>query len=190
MATSHFAESIGEEWATVEEIQSKLNTPSNNHESYRRVPEIKWYTDLFPFVKALDLHADDFSWLCTGGLEYDFVAQPQDAGSWLSATELRKYIEARPVFAWGVLSAISFDDLPAAKAANCYPYADGNRGFWTGCPKPQHPLAAFEVVCWDSSATLLIGGSSKVADAFLAAYPSALDLDALNAERDRTCRST
>ena len=157
-----------------------------------RARDIKWYTDLYPFVNALGAHADNFCWLCTGGVEYDFlplIEQP-DGLCWLSSAELRKIVESRSLISWGVLSAIPLAGLPLAKTTDCYPYADGNPGFWTGCPKPQHPYANFEVVCWDSSATLLIGGSPTVVNAFLAAYPPAVDLDKLNAEHDRTKRST
>jgi hypothetical protein len=176
-------------WGRYPGLSSRLGQQAMNL-IVERAPAIKWYTDLYPFVKALGIHADDFCWLCTGGLEYDFALESPDAGYWLLATELRESVESHPIIAWGVLSAIPSEVLSAAKTINCYPYADGNRGFWTGSPKPQHPLAAFEVVCWDSSATLLIGGSPRVADAFQAAYPSAIDLDALIAKHDRASRTT
>jgi len=60
------------------------------------------------------------------------------------------------------------------------PYADGNLDLWVGSPRPQLSIAAFEIVCWDSTYTLLIGVNSETAESFRAAFPNVLDLDAYN----------
>lgn len=155
-----------------------------------RAPDIKWYSDLYPFVTALGAYADNFCWLCTGGEVFPSVREFPDGSYWLSAADLREIIEPRYAFGWCVLSAIPLADVSAAMTVDCYPYADCNPGFWIGSPKPQHPMADFEVVCWDSSATLLIGASQTVAAAFLVAYPSAVDLDKLIEQHDRARQST
>src|SRR5690606_32781355 len=100
--------------------------------------------------------------------------------------QIQDLVEQRPLFFWAVISAIpsscSDDDINAP----CSPYADGNPTFWIGSPSPQHPQAEFEIVCWDSGATLLIGADDVVAAAFRSAYPGSIDLDRVNQRRGRS----
>ena len=148
-------------------------------------PSIKWYTDLFPFFSLIESTVRRYDWLWTD-VEVD-AALPvpsNDKGIyWLSGDALLEFVEQHPQFIWSVLSAIPPDSKNAATAVDCIPFADGNRSFWTGSPRPQHPNAMFEVVCWDSSSTLLIGADEPLADAFCRAYPGAVDLDAENSRR-------
>lgn len=102
---------------------------------------------------------------------------------WISGPELFRFVEEGPLFGWSVLSAIPAEREPHAKALDVSPYADGNPNLWTGKPEPQHPDADFEIVCWDSSCTLVIGANDVVAAAFRSAYPDALDLDLANSVR-------
>lgn len=77
-------------------------------------------------------------------------------------------------FIWGVFSAFPRGtrfDVPAP------PAADGNSNLWYPPEvQPQLEGASFEIVCWDSSATVLVGGSPKQAERFLVAYPEAKPL--------------
>jgi hypothetical protein len=150
-------------------------------------PEIAWYTNLFPFLDRLGPRVDDYVWLLTS-VELDvgmlpFRETPSNS-YWVDGKSLVRFVEgARPQFIWAVLSAIPTKDEPLARLQDCCPFADGNRGFWTGTPHPQHPYAKFEVVCWDSTLTLLIGANEDIAECFRRAYPGAIDLDAENAKR-------
>ncbi len=155
-----------------------------------RVPRIRWYTDLHPFLAALGDHVNEFVW------RFDDVdtnvAMPTEekpGGVWcLTGDQFRSLVFDHPQFVWAVISAIPRQHAGDAFRSKTVPYADGNRGFWTGSPKPQHPDAEFEVVCWDSSATLLIGAEEKIGTAFRNAYPETIDLDRKNADRDRIKR--
>ncbi|WP_236696674.1 hypothetical protein [Rhodopirellula islandica] len=89
----------------------------------------------------------------------------------------------RPQFVWSVLSALPASADFDPTILDSVPYADGNADLWHGSPRPQFSDASFEIVCWDSSATLLIGASDDVANAFLAAYPDARNLDTDNQSR-------
>ncbi len=70
-----------------------------------------------------------------------------------------------------MLSALRHDDFDVAKLIHCLTYADGKPRFWEGSPTRQRPHAGFEVVCWDSRVTMLIGGSDPIEQAFCRAYP-------------------
>lgn len=150
-------------------------------------PAIQWYTCLFPFLSRLGPIVDRYLWLLTNieinsGL-LPFHEDPPEA-YWVTGLDLLRFVEeVRPQFIWGVLSAITHNNEQMAKRQECYPFADGNRAFWVGTPRPQHPFAEFEVVCWDSSLTLLIGANDEVAECFRNAYPGTVDLDVENAKR-------
>lgn len=51
------------------------------------------------------------------------------------------------------------------------PYIDGNPDYWNDSnPVPQLSQALFEIGCWDSSATILIGVTSELAENFMSVY--------------------
>ena len=110
-----------------------------------------------------------------------------DYGHYLiDGDHLFDFAAGRPQFNWSVLSALPSDyeiEL-AAIPRDSVLYANGNPDFWHGSPRPQFADALFEIVCWDSCATLLIGTENpNVLNAFRAAYPGTLNLDAENRSR-------
>ena len=95
---------------------------------------------------------------------------------WIDGDNLYEFVSGRPQFIWSVLSAIPAKYHAAATKVDCTPFADGNRCLWSRHTKPQHQMAAFEIVCWDASATLLIGADEALAAVFRRAYPDAAEL--------------
>ena len=154
---------------------------------FENVPRVEWYSDLEPFVAAFANRVHDYAWRFDA-VDCD-VALPgneREEGYWiLKGDEFESLVADHPQFAWAVVSAMPTQSL-GMDVPQCTPFADGNPTFWTGCPTPQHPFALFELVCWDASATLLIGADDHVAAAFKAAYPESIDLDRENENRDRT----
>ncbi len=71
----------------------------------------------------------------------------------IGGKELRKIVASEKIqFIWAVISAFEGD----VTIPENLPYADGNSNLWTECPQLQIKGAIFEIVCWDSSATLFI----------------------------------
>lgn len=58
-----------------------------------------------------------------------------------------------------------------------YPRADGNDALWAPNVSIQHPLAEVEIVCWDSTATLLLSRDDDLTRRFRRFFPEAVDLD-------------
>ena len=162
---------------------------------YEKVPRIRWYSDLTPFVEAFACRVHDYTWRFDAVVG---VAPPQGKECddyWvLTGSEFGALVADHPQFIWAVISAIPNHFSDTQIHAQCVPYgvpyADGNPTFWTGTPRPQHPFAEFEIVCWDASATLIIGADEAIATAFRTAYPESIDLNRENADRDRTKRCT
>jgi len=98
----------------------------------------------------------------------------------ISGRNLRAIVEEKKVqFIWAVLSA--FDHEPTIPTE--LPYADGNSGLWADSPRPQMRDAKFEIVCWDSGATLFIGLEPAVGEKLKQRYPDIRDLDAYNRKK-------
>ena len=148
-------------------------------------PTIAWYSDLNPFFTLIESTIRERRWLWTDvDITSDLPVPSNDHDRYLiDGDTLFDFALNRPQFVWSVLSALRPDADFDPTALDSAPYADGNPNFWTGSPRPQFPDALFEIVCWDSSATLLIGAPDNVADAFRAAYPGTLDLDMENRSR-------
>lgn len=146
-------------------------------------PNVPYYTDMTAVMKALGNRFGEYDWLISaidGGF-WDEDAPQFDDPTLIDGPDLESLLNKfSGQFTWAVFSA-----FPRGVRIDTavYPYADGNPAFWRGTPAPQHPNAQFEIVCWDSSATLLIGIPDEMANLFRLAFPDAQDLDALNAAR-------
>lgn len=143
-------------------------------EKSKRVP---YYTDLRTIIRALGVSAANYDWYVS---DLNFMGFSQDtfsqADRWVTGEELESFIEENEVqFCWGVFSAIG----KGVRFEVCNPpYADGNAEFWTKQNvRPQLKTALFEIVCWDSGATLLIGLPPALANSFLSIYPEARNLN-------------
>lgn len=143
---------------------------------------IRWYSDLQPFFSLMEPVVRSHRWLWSDVDVYAPLPIPDNDCGWylIDGDTLFNFVQPGPQFVWSVLSALSHDAVVELPNLETVPYADGNSNFWHGSPKPQFPDAEFEVVCWDASATLLIGADEAVANAFRMAYPDARDLDELN----------
>jgi len=72
-------------------------------------------------------------------------------------------------FIWAVFSALPKGFRPIVKDS---PHADGNSSYWRReLIQPQLAEAEFEIVCWDSSATILIGVPDEAIINFSRLYP-------------------
>ena len=136
-------------------------------------PQVPYFTDVATCLAALGVHAQDFDWFVSdleanGSLPEAPLAS---RGAWWSGDALAQVLTPGLQVHWGVFSAFPVGQRPVITEP---PWADGNPDFWTVPDMPvQAPGACFELVCWDSSATLLIGLSAEQAARFMRAYPAA-----------------
>jgi hypothetical protein len=150
-------------------------------------------TDLRVVFEALGGRQREFNWLLTDlelncyppGLTY----RPDVRASgtrWLSGTELSEIVEEHEIqFIWGVLSRFRLGVAIDVTTLGTYPYADGNRALWEPNVSIQHPLAEVEIVCWDSTATLLLCRDDDLTQRFRRFFPEAVDLNEHNREATR-----
>lgn len=140
-------------------------------ESSERVP---FYTDMRSTLTAMGVEASAYDWFVSD-VETNVAVPTLDLGDiWVTGDELSRMLARDIQFIWGVFSAVPRGirfDVPVP------PAADGNSSFWQPPEvQPQLEGACFEIVCWDSSATVLVGVSPKQAERFLTTYPEAKPL--------------
>lgn len=146
----------------------------------------RWYTQMCKVFDAIKDRQINYNWLIT-----DMDGVPEKINErcngkdycWLTGEELTNIVRADDSqWVWAVLSG--FDKGIALPEILRYPkpYADGYTGFWKNPPSIQHPLAAIEMVPWDSSLTLLFSKQKHIVDDFLAFFPLSENLLEYNAK--------
>jgi hypothetical protein len=137
-------------------------------ESSGRVP---FYTDMRATLKAIDVDASSYDWFVSDVETNVTVPVLWEGDTWVTGDELSRLLVDDIQFIWAVFSAIPRGtrfDVPSP------PSADGNSRLWQPPEmQPQLQGACFEIVCWDSSATILVGISPQQAERFSMVYPEA-----------------
>ena len=133
---------------------------------------VPYFTDMKATLQAAEIDPLNFEWYLSD-LETNFTidALPIRAG-WMTGEEMQRALSKENLqFVWAVFSA-----FPRGMRfeVNDEPCADGNPRYWSDANlKPQLPGANFEVVSWDSSATLLVCVPEQSGLAFMRKYPQA-----------------
>ncbi|MCL9780966.1 hypothetical protein M9194_05910 [Vibrio sp. S4M6] len=122
-------------------------------------PEVKWYTSLLDVESWLGIDLREYDWHFSD-IEgaWDELNDP----SWVLGENLHKKLkECDYQFSWAVVSAFPKGTKPFTTEK---PFADGNADLWNGHAKKQLKSSLFEIVCFDSSATLFIGLSHTLGE--------------------------
>jgi len=113
---------------------------------------IRFYTSMKDVEQWLQINLENYDWHISdidGG--WEGINDP----CWVKGKMLEeKLSEYDYQFIWAVFSAFPKDTKPFLSDS---PHADGNEELWKRESEKQLKTALFEIVCWDSSATLFIG---------------------------------
>ena len=140
-----------------------------------RSDRVSFYTDMQEVLRASGLLASEFDWYISDVETNRHIEGFPNDDRWVSGIELENFLSANSVqFMWAVFSAFPMGYRCEVVEA---PYADGNPRYWQGVEvSPQLHDALFEIVCWDSSATILIGLPNTAEHHFLTTYPETQSL--------------
>ena len=133
---------------------------------------VSYFTNISQMLVALGVRAVDYDWHVSD-VETNFhVTELCSDGQWVKGGELAAILARDGLqFIWAVFSAVPHGSRPKLLVK---PYADGNSSYWSADRvSTQVPGALFEIVCWDSSATILIGLSKQQETSFRESYPEA-----------------
>ncbi|CAM3914405.1 hypothetical protein VA7868_02290 [Vibrio aerogenes CECT 7868] len=148
--------------------------------NYIQTKKVRWFTSLVDVLGWLEIKAEDYDWHFSdvdGG--WETLSDP----SWVTGEELaRNLADFDYQFIWSVISVFPKGTKPFTSEE---PYANGNPEFWSGKPEKQLSDSLFEIVCWDSSATLFIGLPPELEKKLLKNAPGIKDLNKQNEQRRR-----
>mgnify|MGYP001554841035 CR=1 FL=1 len=123
---------------------------------------VKFYTSLKNVESWLGISLSDYDWHIS---DIEGAWPELEDPSWITGENLAaKLNEYDYQFVWAAISAFPKGTKPFISDV---PYADGNPDFRQGTPQKQLSNSLFEIVCWDSSATLFIGLNEKLSSNLL-----------------------
>jgi len=134
-----------------------------------RTDQVRYFTNMKDVLAAAGIDARDYEWFISD-VETNFTPESFTAvDQWISGERLARLLEHDEIqFIWAVFSAFPKGLRPTISAA---PIADGNPDYWNGKnPGTQLADALFEIACWDSSATILVGLPEAAQRSFIARY--------------------
>lgn len=135
-----------------------------------RTDRVHFFTDMRVVLDAAGLRASDFDWYLSDVETNYYGSDFSSDDRWISGVELDVFLKLHTVqFVWAVFSAFPVGYRREIAEA---PYVDDNPRYWQGIEVlPQLYDALFEIACWDSSATILIGLPSEAEKRFIGVYP-------------------
>lgn len=140
-----------------------------------RTDQVRYFTNMRSVFSALGISAADYDWFISD-LETNYYGSEFNSDDqWMEGHALQNFIDQNEVqFIWAVFSAVP-------KGFRCevqsIPYVDGNPAFWNGKEiTPQLEGALFEISCWDSSATILVGLPRELEERFKKTYSDTCSL--------------
>lgn len=140
--------------------------------------KVDFYTSINDVARWLEIDLKDYDWHIS---DIEGAWPELDDPSWVCGEELAlKLKEFDYQFVWSVISAFPKGTEPFTTDT---PIADGNPEFWKGEPEKQLQDSLFEIVCWDSSATLFIGLPDVLGKRLVANAPGIKDLNKENRRR-------
>lgn len=136
-----------------------------------KTDQVKYFTNMVEVFFALKIRCADYEWYVS---DIETNGHPIDQG-WYSGSEIESLIQSNDIqFIWAVFSAFPLGTRFEVKEE---PYIYDNPDYWNGSdPGPQLNDALFEIGCWDSSATILVGITLEQANNFKSAYSDTVEL--------------
>jgi hypothetical protein len=137
--------------------------------------QVPYFTEMGSVFRALKISASDYDWhLSDIETSYNFRSLSPE-NHWVTGEDLHRLVTEQEIqFIWAVFSAVPKGARPTVSNPPC---ADGNSSYWKDAEcKPQLGGALFEIACWDSSATILVGITAEMAANFTHAYSDAKPL--------------
>ncbi len=134
--------------------------------------QVKFFTNMKDVFLALGDICLDYDWYVSD-IETNGYLESED--TWFTGEELFSLITKNDIqFIWAMFSAF---EKGQRIEINESPYIYDNPDYWNGSDiKPQLNHAKFEIACWDSSATILVGLDQSMASKFIKAYSDTVDL--------------
>ena len=147
----------------------------------RNLEDMKYHTKLKLIFDSLEGKAKDFNWLITSHEVYTDNEVLNKDFIFISGEELSKIVKEDDIqFIWGIISGFPKETDVNLEDLKIVPNFDGEWRYSKENLLPQHPLATIEIVCVDSSYTIIISKDRDLSNRILRRYPKAEDLNEFN----------
>lgn len=147
-----------------------------------KTQQVAGFTDLNDVFRGIGNIQNAYNWLITD-LECNHYPDNclLDNTVWLSGEDLTALVRTHDIqFIWAVLSGFPKHLDRSELDMSIVPYANSNPAIWYANAKPQHPQADIEIICWDSTSTLVISENTRIIEHYKQTYSDARDLDQRN----------
>lgn len=142
---------------------------------------VDYHTNLSQILKPINNNIQNFNWLLSN-LEYTVLNLYQKelpidfekSHFLLSSSEFDIILKTDIQIIWGVIIAIS-DKVKLNIEENHIPYSDGNDEIWVE-NYFQNENAEIEIICFDSSCTIVKFRDKQLSDKFKTFFPAAIAL--------------
>lgn len=137
-----------------------------------KTDQVKYFTNMKDVFTALKIQCADYDWYVS---DLETNGFPIKEG-WHSGSDLESTIQSNDIqFIWAVFSAFPIGERIEVKDE---PYIYDNPEYWNGSNvRPQLNGALFEIGCWDSSATILVGIAPEMESNFKLVYSDTIELE-------------
>lgn len=146
-----------------------------------------WYTQMGRVFDAIRNKQTEYNWLITDidcGIPKIEELRKGKEYCWITGEALSKIVrEDDGQWIWAVFSGFNKNITLSQVIQYPKPYANGYEGFWKNPPSIQHPLAAIEIVPWDSSLTLFFSKNKELVHDFLEFFPLSKDISIYNSRQ-------
>jgi hypothetical protein len=134
-----------------------------------KTDQVRVFTDMALVFKALGISATDYDWYVSDIETNCSESMFSQGNRWISGRELQEFLNNSDVqFIWAVFSAVP---KGVHFVVENPPFIYDNPSYWSGEEvRPQLEGALFEIVCWDSSATILIALPAEAEASFVRTF--------------------
>lgn len=148
------------------------------YNDYETTPFFTYIDDVFDSFNGKQ---NDYNWLLT---DFELNDYPKEfIGNdiiWLSGEKLTSILkESKIQFIWAVLSGFKKDITINPKNLSITPIVKDNYDLWKKPPHIQHPDADVEIICFDSSATILLSKDLELSRRFFEKFNTSKNFDEL-----------
>ena len=137
--------------------------------------QVRFFTDMALVFNALGISAVDYDWFVSDIETNCSESMFAQDNRWISGRELQEFLDNNNIqFIWAVFSAVP---KGVHFVVETPPYVYNNQSYWSGEEvRPQLEDALFEIVCWDSSATILIDLPAEAEASFIRVFSDTRNL--------------
>lgn len=145
-----------------------------------KMDQVREHTNLRDVFLPIREDVIKYNWLISDYEVYDSEIFNGNI-RWFTGEELLNITDNNDIqFIWGVISAFDKSFKMDLNNISTIPVSYGHKTLWSDTPRIQHPDSCIEIVCIDSSSTILLSNDKVITSKYKIHYTDAKNLDEQN----------